>query len=395
MFRRRRRRKHKSILRANRQRVNYLYTTRRKPHAKRGNREFDPKPYIRFGTWVFGILLVCFTIPKVYANPFKKVKIVDGYGEYTLLTKADTVREIYTSGVLNMKESDSTIDLDTAVVNDMTIYVDRSIVVNVISGGTNVKIRTQPGTAREILTKAGISFEESDAFNMSLDDVVANGDTLVHELIETKTVTKRVTIEFDTVEVEDSTLLKGKTDVINSGENGYKNVSYLITYQNGVEISRVQSGEKIIKEPVSRKVAIGTREQTAVAASTGSSSTSSAGSSSSSSSSVIRPTKPVVVVDSVKDLDPTRIKSTKVVGVTAYTHTGNATATGVMPARGTVAVDPKQIPLGTKLYIPGYGFGVAQDTGRMAPNTIDLFMDTYDECISWGRQTKTIYILKW
>ena len=49
--------------------------------------------------------------------------------------------------------------------------------------------------------------------------------------------------------------------------------------------------------------------------------------------------------------------------VTAYTHTGHRTATGTYPRIGTVAVDPDKIPYGTKLYIPGYGYGRTEDTG--------------------------------
>lgn len=400
-FRRRRRKKKLSSLRFT---PEYKYRKRK----RRSNREFNPKPLITFLTVAVIIGAVSFMMPKIYANPFKKVKVVDGYGEYILITKAETVREIYQSGALNMKESDSTVSLDTVVSDNMTLYVDRSIVVNVISGGTNVKIRTSSGTAREILTKAGVSFHEDDAFNVSLDDIIYNGDVIIHEKIETKTVTKRVSIAFDTVEVEDSTLLKGKTDVVFSGENGYKNVSYLITYQDGEEISRVVSGEKVIKEPVSRKIAIGTKEPTVVASSSGgtkpsgsSTSSLSGGSKPSGSSSggnvsgSLRPSKPVNIIESPKDLDPQRIKSVKVMGVTAYTHTGNATATGVMPSIGTIAVNPNEIPLGTKIYVPGYGIGIAQDTGALAANTIDIFLNSRDECLRWGRKSLTVYILKY
>ena len=67
-----------------------------------------------------------------------------------------------------------------------------------------------------------------------------------------------------------------------------------------------------------------------------------------------------------------------------------------MPSVGPVAVDPSVIPLGTRLYIPGYGFGVAQDTGGsfISGNTVDLFMNTEAECRSWGIRSVKIYILK-
>lgn len=80
---------------------------------------------------------------------------------------------------------------------------------------------------------------------------------------------------------------------------------------------------------------------------------------------------------------------------TAYTHTGNPTATGVMPYVGVVAVDPRYIPLGTKMYIPGYGVAVAADTGgAIVRNIIDVFFNTERECINWGRRNVQVYILE-
>lgn len=72
---------------------------------------------------------------------------------------------------------------------------------------------------------------------------------------------------------------------------------------------------------------------------------------------------------------------------TAYTHTGNRTKTGTWPKVGTIAVDPTVIPLGTKMFIQGYGWGVAEDTGGLIKgNIIDLFMETEDECWEHGRR---------
>lgn len=79
---------------------------------------------------------------------------------------------------------------------------------------------------------------------------------------------------------------------------------------------------------------------------------------------------------------------------TAYTHTGNQTYTGTWPKVGTVAVDPKVIPLGTRGYIVGYGPVRAEDTGGLIKgDIIDLFMETEAECWRWGRRgVKVIWL---
>lgn len=80
---------------------------------------------------------------------------------------------------------------------------------------------------------------------------------------------------------------------------------------------------------------------------------------------------------------------------TAYTHTGSRTATGVMPRYGVVAVDPKVIPLGSQLYVVGYGPAIAADTGGLIKgNIIDIFLDSEATCRKWGRRKVQVYILR-
>lgn len=80
---------------------------------------------------------------------------------------------------------------------------------------------------------------------------------------------------------------------------------------------------------------------------------------------------------------------------TAYTWTGQRTKSGTWPAVGTAAVDPKVIPLGTKLYIEGYGPAVALDTGGdIQGQIIDLYMDSYQECIEWGRRQVEVRVME-
>jgi len=79
------------------------------------------------------------------------------------------------------------------------------------------------------------------------------------------------------------------------------------------------------------------------------------------------------------------------VSATCYDLYGR-TATGMPVGQGVVAVDPSVIPLGTRMYVPGYGNGVAADVGSgIKGDTIDLWM-TPSQCASWGRRTVTITI---
>ena len=85
---------------------------------------------------------------------------------------------------------------------------------------------------------------------------------------------------------------------------------------------------------------------------------------------------------------------------TAYYGHG-ITASGLKPVRNpngisTIAVDPNVIPLGTKVYVSGYGLAIAADTGgAIKGNIIDVFLNSHEECISWGRRQVTVQILEY
>lgn len=71
------------------------------------------------------------------------------------------------------------------------------------------------------------------------------------------------------------------------------------------------------------------------------------------------------------------------------------TATGIPATYGVAAVDPAIIPLGSRLYIPGYGEAIAADTGgAIYGYRIDLCMESYSEAMNFGRRDVTVYILK-
>ncbi len=73
------------------------------------------------------------------------------------------------------------------------------------------------------------------------------------------------------------------------------------------------------------------------------------------------------------------------------------TATGTRVHVGTIAVDPAQIPFGTRLYVPGYGYGIARDDGpAIGPGRLDLWLPPAHECAAsyaWGMRRVTVEIL--
>ena len=90
--------------------------------------------------------------------------------------------------------------------------------------------------------------------------------------------------------------------------------------------------------------------------------------------------------------------STYSMTATAYTG-GTYTAMGLKPVRdpnglSSVAVDPNVIPLGSKVYVEGYGYAIASDTGgAIKGNKIDLYMNSVQDCFAFGRRTVTVHLV--
>jgi 3D (Asp-Asp-Asp) domain-containing protein len=96
--------------------------------------------------------------------------------------------------------------------------------------------------------------------------------------------------------------------------------------------------------------------------------------------------------------EPSRYSRALTMNASAYTAhddgNSNTTYRGNPVHKGLVAVDPSVIPLGTRLYIPGYGYAVADDIGgAIRGNRIDMAFDNRSEALQFGRQQVTVYIL--
>lgn len=208
------------------------------------------------------------------------------------------------------------------------------------------------------------------------------------------------TIKHGYKKVYSDKLYKGDTKTTD-GEHGEKKVTYSVVTLNGIEVSREVVEEVVIKEAVSQVQTIGTLRRPGDPIKT---------SEDVNAISTLKPKEPIALDKNGKPVNYTKVITGK---ATAYCNhcDGNSTAYyGKNSARpGYIAVNPKMIPYGTKLYIvtpdgkTTYGYAVAADTGGFAKKNpqktvADLrmyFSGSKCQCGSyWGRRNVEIYILK-
>lgn len=333
---------------------------------------------ILFGAACLVLCVISIAVAPALAAPppgSDTITFVDNGRSVLAVTSADTVQEFLRDNGLKLSSGDEiNVSGDTPIQNGMVVSIERALPVTIQSGGETYDIGIRSGTVADALKAAGITPDENDRVSPALDTEVYAGMTIRHVVVEVAYVSETEIIPYQTVYQKTSSLAKGREKTKTYGVNGKISHKIRINFENDKEISRYEVSSSVVRGVRNEVILVGTRV--------------SGGSRSSSSS---------AEVATLGGISKSRIKKTLRMSATAYTHTGHRTATGVYPSRGTVAVNPNVIPYGTRLYIEGYGYGIAADTGSFIyshPNRIDLFMESRDQCMSWGNRTVTVYILK-
>ncbi|MGI6169602.1 MAG: ubiquitin-like domain-containing protein [Christensenellales bacterium] len=346
----------------------------------------------------------------------KNVVIYDGANTIEMRTATATVEELLEKSGIVLGEDDLLSVMPDAPVSDqMSIVIRRADMIRIVSGGETHLVSLAAGTVADALEKAGIELAEKDMVSPGLHTDLDEVDEIVHTMVTTEYLTSTAQIAFKSDEKEDSSLLKGKTRV-EEGQQGEKSIKTKVVYYDGREVSREVVEERVVKEPVSQVTYIGTKEPPVVKVAAGKSGGSAKGGSSTGGGTAggtgaSAPEVGTINPNLVQFPGDTRTNQTPpssdqiakvftATKITAYYDVRNVglTASGNPIRWGSVAVNPSIIPYGTRMYIEGYGYAVAHDTGGFAKNNpymIDVFAGTLSNCVMWGMRTNLkVYILK-
>lgn len=315
---------------------------------------------------VFFALAFAITLAS-YAIAQKTVEItVDGQ-TVVLKTTKKTVGEALAQATIEVGLKDEVVPaLSQLLKENIKIQITRAVRVGITADGQTFYTYTVARTVAEVLEQAGINPGPQDKITPAPNEPIASDTEIKVSRLKEEITTREVKIAFKTLRREDSSMELGETKVLQEGAEGLKEVTYRYVFQDGKRIKQEKISEKIIKEPMNRVVAYG---------STG------------------------MVSRGGKTYRFTRALTMSATGYTAGPestgkYADGYTYTGLKATRGIVAVDPKVIPLGTRLYVEGYGPALAADIGgAIKGNKIDLCFDTVAEALAWGRRPVKVYVL--
>lgn len=265
-------------------------------------------------------------------------------------------------------------------VSEITVQRGQRITIELF--GEILQVVSYNETVGQLLERLALDLGENTHISIPTNAITTEG-MLIEILgpgIGTDTYTQE--IPFETVYQNTNYLPKGKEVILTKGVNGTLLCTDELSLVNGIEQSRVRVSEEVTLAPVTQIVAVGTGNGKPKS-----------GAPLIGDGVIITPQGKVLNFDSVGVFEATAY-------MTMPPYTYDTTATGTKVHVGTIAVDPKVIPYGTKMYIVSvdgtivYGEGTAEDCGPAIKNDrIDVFYHTFSECSKFARRDCYVYFL--
>ncbi|MBO1004734.1 G5 and 3D domain-containing protein [Pseudogracilibacillus auburnensis] len=335
-------------------------------------------------------------------EPAILVKVRDGKDHQSVWTTAKTVNELLNIEEIYIDEHDEiNVALIAPIQSNMEVEIERAIPLTLINGKKKKEeVWTTSTTVADFLEQQGIKLGKLDRVEPDLKEGVEAKDEIKVIRVEKVTDVVEEPIDFAVVTKKDSSLSKGMEKVVREGKEGLLEKEYEITKENGKEVARKFIKEKTIRDSSDKVVAVGTKVLVAQV------SRGQAKASASPAKSV-QPKAAAVTNVSTKVATSTSNEASNAgkemyVEATAYTAYCNGcsgtTATGIdlraNPNQKVIAVDPNVIPLGSKVWVEGYGHAIAGDTGgAIKGNRIDLFVPSKEQAYKFGRKKVKIRVL--
>lgn len=278
---------------------------------------------------------------------------------------------------------------DTVLQDGMTVKLTNAYHVSVLADGNTQTFFIGEGTVADALKEANITLGADDEVSPALDSPLYENLSVTVYRVTYAEHTEEKPIPFAKKTVKSSAMYKGESEVTQAGVNGKKRVTYRDKIVDGVRASSEAVSETVLTEAVPQITAVGTKPKAVSVASLKNNG---------------KPISELTPPDSLKIVNGAPTQYSKIITGKAAAYTaspGAKTASGRTVKPGYIAVNPAQIPYGTKLWITStdgivYGYAIAADTGGFVKRgkfTVDLFMNSEAQCNRWGSRDVVIYVL--
>lgn len=318
--------------------------------------------------------------------------------------------EVLGEAGLTLNDEDTFVTQPGVGVSEITIQ--RKQIITILHGGQTLEVTSYGETVESLLERLSLILTSDDQVSVALDTHTYDGMSITISRSVQMEETYTTLIPFETTYCYDPSLADGEEKVLTAGVDGQLLCTAKVTYVDGVEVNRVILTQDVVRQPVNAMIAVGTYlEQEAPETEPTEPPTTVPPTTVPPTTAPTQPKpeftgKPIIEDGMIITPDGEVLTYThsKVMKATAYNNQDPGctiyTATGTLCRVGAIAVDPKVIPYGTRMYIVSndgkyvYGIAVAEDCGgSIKGDRIDLYFDTTDECWAFGIRNCTVYFL--
>lgn len=315
--------------------------------------------------WILAVAAFAALGAGIVRAEFSRVDIVvqgpTGKKDLTIWTFHDKVKSILQQAGVRINRHDQISPKESANAANRPIVLRQAIPVTIKTAHHEMRVWTTRYHVQAALSAAHVKLGPLDLVRPGLNAKISATTTV--NVIRRWLVTKKVNqpIPFSVQHQPDSQLAQGRTMIRVHGKNGLREETIQELVQQGQVVHQKVMASKVIA-PVTEVIDYGTQAPVARGGP------------------VIQFGRAIPMLSTAYWPDPA--------------WSSGYTATGIKAQYGVAAVDPRVIPLGTRLYIPGYGFAIAADTGgAIIGDRIDLCYDSAVQADNWGVREVTVYEL--